>query len=833
MIDFRAPRATTLHAPARAASILTILVPAMLLLAACGPSREDVAAEQRAMLARYCFDCHDDAERTADLSLESLDVSDVTAEPAIWEHVVRKLESGLMPPHDGGPRPTAGETTAVLAWLESELDSSAEEAPNPGRTVPFHRLNRSEYRNAVRDLLAVDVDVAALLPGDDASYGFDNIGGVLKLSPTLLERYLAAADKISRLAVGTASPFVAIDAFRVPDDRSQERRLPGMPFGTRGGLRIEYLFPQDGEYVFSAALARDLNEGMPAYPEPQVLEIAIDRERIATFTLDAANLLPARPQDADDFGGRMNRRVAREEQQARNRADESWSVRAPVKAGRREVTVAFLAKAASLVTGKREPFLRPFPRGLNIPEGRYGAYLRRVEIRGPYEATRAGHTASRERVFVCRPVGGEPRRTPESEACAREILAKLVRRAYRRPVAEADVAPFVAFYAQAHDDEGSFDGGIQVALKALLVSPEFLFRVERDPSGAAPGSVYRLGDVELASRLSFFLWSSIPDEELLRAAERGELAATDELERQVRRMIADPRADAFVANFAGQWLYLRNLDAVIPVQSIFPNFDDTLRDGLKRETELFFASVLRDDRSVLDLLDADYTFVNERVAQHYGLPHVKGSHFRRVQLPQDSPRRGVLGHGSLLAVTSYADRTSPVVRGNWVLENLLGAEPPAPPANVPPLDATGLTDGNGKMLSLRERLAAHRANPSCASCHASMDSIGFALEGFDATGRWRTIDELGSPIDSSGMLPDGTSFANVDEFRSALLESERFRTTLTEKLLVYALGRGLEYYDMPAVRAIVRDAAGEDHRFSQLILGVVESTPFRMRRAAP
>ncbi len=830
MIDVRARARTRC---AQAAVKLALLVPVSLLLAACGPSREQVAAAQRATLERYCFDCHDDGERTADLSLESLDAGDVVADAAVWERVVRKLESGLMPPHDGGPRPTAAEASAVLAWLEGELDRSAEQEPNPGRTVPFHRLNRNEYRNAVRDLLALDVDVSALLPGDDASYGFDNIAGVLKLSPTLLERYLAAADKLSRLAVGTAAPFVSIDSFHVPDDRSQERRLPDMPFGTRGGLRIDYTFPEDGEYVFSAALARDLNEGMPAYPEPQVLEIAIDRQRVAIFTLAAANLLPSRPEDADDFGGRMNRRVAREEQQARNRADEDWSVRVPVKAGQREVTVTFLDKAASLVTGKREPFLRPFPRGLNIPEGRYGSYLRRVEIRGPYAAAGAGHTASRERVLVCRPAGAEARVTPESEACARQIFATLVRRAYRRPVQDADVAPFVGFYRQAHEEAGSFESGIQVALKALLVSPEFLFRVERDPPGAAPGSVYRLGDVELASRLSFFLWSSIPDDELLRAAERGALGNARELERQVRRMIADPRADAFVANFAGQWLYLRNLDAVIPVQSVFPNFDDTLREGLRRETELFFASVLREDRSVLDLLNADYTFVNERVARHYGLPNIKGSHFRRVQLPADSPRRGVLGHGSLLAVTSHADRTSPVVRGHWVLENLLGAEPPAPPANVPPLDATGLTDGNGKMLSLRERLAAHRANPTCASCHASMDSVGFALEGFDATGRWRTIDELGMPIESAGVFPDGTAFADLDEFRAALLQSERFRTTLAEKLLVYALGRGLEHYDMPAVRAIVRDAAVKGHRFSELILGVVESTPFRMRRAAP
>jgi hypothetical protein len=808
-----------------------LLTAATLAVAACGPSRQEIASEQRATLARYCFECHDDAGREADLSLESLDVNEIGAEAATWEHVVRKLAAGMMPPHDGGPRPTAAESAAVLSWLTDELDRASAAAPNPGRTVPFHRLNRSEYRNAVRDLLAVDVDVASLLPGDDASYGFDNIGGVLKLSPTLLERYLSAADRISRLAVGSASPFVTFDSYRVPDDRSQERRLPGMPFGTRGGIRIDYTFPQDGEYEFSAALARDLNEGMPIYTEPQVLEISIDRARVATFTLDAASLLPPGPNaDADDFGGRMNGRVAREQQQARNRADEDWSVRVPVDAGRREVTIAFLDKAASIPNGKREPFLRPFPRGLNIPEGRYGSYLRYAEISGPYDATGPGHTASRERIFTCRPAPDAE--AAEAEACARTILATLARRAYRRPVGDDEVAPLLGFYRAGLHDEGSFDGGIQVALKALLVSPEFLFRIERDPAAAAPGSLYRIGDVELASRLSFFLWSSIPDDQLLAAAERGALAKPAELERQVRRMIADPRADAFVANFAGQWLYLRNLEAVIPVQSIFPNFDDTLREGLRRETELFFASVLREDRSVLELLDADYTFVNERVARHYGLPNVKGSHFRRVALPAASPRRGLLGHGSILAVTSRADRTSPVVRGQWILDNLLGAEPPPPPADVPPLEATSVTDGRGTVLSLRERLTAHRENPACASCHLSMDSLGFALEGFDATGRWRAIDELGDPIDASGVLPDGTVFNGFEEFRAALKSSELFRTVLAEKLLTYALGRGLEPYDMPAVRAIVRDAAEEDQRFSRFILGVVSSTPFQMRRTA-
>jgi hypothetical protein len=800
-------------------------------VAGCSRSPHELAAAQRATVARYCFECHDDAQREAGLSLQSADFDAVGAHPEVWERVVRKLRAGMMPPHDGGPRPAARESTELVEWLEGELDRAAEASPDPGRTVPFHRLNRGEYRNAVRDLVAVDVDVSALLPGDDASYGFDNIGGVLKLSPTLLERYLAAADKISRLAVGTGSPFVTVDTFRIPDDRSQERRLPGMPFGTRGGFRVDYTFPQDGEYSISAALARDLNEGMPVYAEPQVLEVAIDRERVATFTLDAAKVLPPGDrQEPDDFGGRLNQRVARDEQQARNRADEDWAVRVPVEAGRHEVTLAFLDKAASIPTGKRRPFLHPFPRGLNIPEGRYGSYLRRVEISGPYAATGPGDTASRDRIFVCRPTGDVAAR--DAEECAGAILAKLARRAWRRPVAAADVAPLLDFYRAGVRDGGGFDGGIQVALKALLVSPEFLFRVERDPPAAAPGSIYRIGDMELASRLSFFLWSSLPDDELLEAAERGELGTPAELERQVRRMIADPRADAFVANFAGQWLYLRNLDAVIPVQSIFPNFDDTLRDGLRRETELFFASVLREDRSVLDLLNADYTFVNERVAQHYGLPNVKGNHFRRVQLPKDGPRHGLLGQGSILAVTSRADRTSPVVRGKWVLENLLGAPPPPPPATVPPLESTSVTDGRGTMLSLRDRLAEHRANPACASCHQLMDSLGFALEGFDAVGRSRAIDELGDPIDGSGVLPDGSKFDGVNGLRAALASSELFRTVLAEKLMVYARGRGLEPRDLAAVRGIVRRAAADDDHFSQFILGVVQSTPFTMRRAA-
>jgi hypothetical protein len=809
------------------------LVLATLALTACGPSREQLAAQQHTTISHFCFDCHNDEDRTANLSLQSLDLGDVGKDAAKWEHVVLKLEAGMMPPHDGGPRPTAEQRTALIGYLETELDRAAEASPDPGRTVPFHRLNRSEYHNAIRDLLALDVDVENLLPGDDASYGFDNIGGVLKLSPTLLERYLNAADKVSRLAVGTTPPFVNVDSFHVPDDRSQEHRLPGLPFGTRGGLVIDYNFPQDGDYAIAAALARDLNEGMPVYEEPQTLEISIDHERVGLFTLAAAETVPPPPVDPKDFASDFPpaRRLPIDKQRERNKADENWSVRVPVKAGNHEVTVTFLGKSGALTTDVRERFLRPFPRGLNIPEGRSGSYLRRVEISGPFDSAGPGKTASRERIFNCGPEGETWAPTMETDACAKEIVSNLARRAYRRPVTDADVKPLLGFYRRTREDEGSFDAGIQMALKAMLTSPEFLFRIERDPADAAPGSVYRLDDVTLASRLSFFLWSSIPDDELLRVAERGQLRDPAELERQVKRMIADPRSDAFVTNFAGQWLYLRNLEAVVPVQSVFPNFDDTLREGLRRETELFFASIVREDHSVLDLLNADYTYVNERVAKHYGIPNIKGNHFRRVQLAADSPRRGLLGKGSILAVTSQPDRTSPVLRGKWILTNLLGAEPPPPPANVPPLDATKATSG-GKLLSMRERLAQHRANPACATCHVLMDSLGFGLEGFDAVGRYRTFDEVGDPVDASGVLPDGSRFEGMQQFRAALMSSELFRATLAEKLMVYALGRGIEPHDMPVVRAIVRGAADKDNRFSQYLLGVVESTPFQMRKTS-
>jgi mono/diheme cytochrome c family protein len=817
-----------------------MLACAVAMISACTPG-DDAAVRHQAVVEQNCIDCHNDAEFAGGLSLDSMDLAAVARDAEIWERVVRKLRAGMMPPADAVALESQTRN-AFVGWLEAQIDTAAARQPNPGRTVALHRLNRNEYGNAIYDLLGVDVDTSALLPADDSSYGFDNIGGVLKVSPALLERYLKAADRVSQLAVGMPAQTQRIDYFRVPDDRSQERRLPGMPFGTRGGTKIRYTFPVDGEYEIAPRLQRDLNEQMPLYAEAQQLEVSIDGKRVGLFTLPAVPVTQPEAASAGNANApainQISRRLtlSRQARALRNRIDADWNVRIPVPAGVHDVVVTFLGQTAALDETARLPFLRPYPAGVNIPETRTGAYLLSVEISGPFEAAGSAVTlGSRQQMFVCEPGIQTAAVLSQSDGqCARQILTRLARLAYRRPVQPDDLGPLLDFFNEAYEQasrEGrprAFDAGIQLALKRLLVSPEFLYRIERDPQSSVPGP-YAISDLELAARLSFFLWSSIPDETLLQIAEAGRLSIPAELERQVERMLADSRAQRFVENFAGQWLFLRNLEATVPVQSVFPDFDDTLRAGLQRETELFFASIVREDRSVFDLLTADYSFMNERVASHYGVAQIKGSHFRRVNYPPDSQRRGLLGHGSILAVTSYPDRTSPVVRGKWILENLLGAPPPDPPPDVPGLLET---DGAGSALSMRERLARHRDNPSCASCHALMDPLGFALENFDAIGRWRVIGDAGERIDSAGALPDGTSFEGAAGLRRSLLSSELFVMTLTEKLLTYALGRGVEYYDMPAVRSIMRDAATENFRFSQLIMGVVNSAPFRQRMLA-
>ena len=810
-------------------------------------SAPSATTEPRALLDRYCVTCHNERLQTGGLALDTLDLSDVAHDAAVWEKVVRKLRGGVMPPV-GRPRPDSATYAALVSWFEAELDGAAAVHPNPGRTEAFHRLNRAEYQNAVRDLLEIEFDVAELLPGDDSSYGFDNIAGVLRFSPTLMERYLIAAQKVSRAAVGGPPPFPNFDVFRVADDLPQDDRLDDLPFGTRGGVRIRYNFPADGEYAVRVRLARQLggqDRDVPRFHTAQQLEVSLDRAPLQVFTLAAAQPrargrrpTPPGPPSAEPSSRPTVAAAPQGEQPARgagqggnrNRLDADWEFRFAATAGPHDVGVTFINRTPALLETLVQPYLYPKPQGSNQWSSRRGAYLRTVEISGPFEVTGVSDTPSRRRIFVCHPAD------PSEEAgCANTILSTLARRAYRRPVTDAEIEALLTFYNDGRAD-GDFERGIELALRGLLVSPGFLFRIERDPAEIAPDTDYRISDLELASRLSFFLWSSIPDDELLEVAMEGTLAEPAVLDRQVRRMLADSRSAALVDNFVGQWLQLRRVPTLAPDPFKDPDFDESLRRALRRETELFLDSIIRDDRSVLELLEADYTFLNERLARHYGVPHVYGSHFRRVALPEGSVRGGLLGQGSVLAVTSHANRTSPVVRGKWILENILGTPPPEAPANVPPLEEE--QDG-GQALTMRERMEEHRANPICASCHLIMDPLGLALENFDQAGRWRPVEEsfnsrvaAFTPIDTVGTLPDGTTFDGPVEMRQALLSrSDNFVATLTEKLLTYALGRGAEHYDMPAVRAITRDAARNDHRFSSLVLGIVRSVPFQMRRS--
>ncbi len=767
---------------------------------AVAPERGSEIADHAALLGRYCLTCHTQRmmERgTVPVELESADLETVPAQAEIWEKVIRKVRTGTMPPL-GRPRPDAAAADRLAAWLETEIDRAAAASPNPGRTVPLHRLNRTEYQNAVRDLLDLDVDAAALVPADDQSYGFDNIAGVLKVSPTLLERYMNAARFISRLAVGASPMAPTGETFRIVSDLSQYGHQDGLPFGTRGGLSVSYNFPRDGEYDIELAML-DLFAGAPIR-EPHQLEVSVDGERVALFPL--APVDPERDQGA-----------------AYNTGPEDLRVRVPVAAGPRTVTATFIRKTGALAESLRQPFDRPHGEGDYLL---YAPHLGTLTITGPFDETGIADTPTRRRIFVC-----QPGNAAEEAPCARQILSALARRAYRRPVTGRDLAPLVAFYEEGRRT-GGFEAGIERALRALLVSPDFLFRVVSDPPGAEPGTPYRLSGLELASRISFFLWSSLPDDELLAVAEAGGLEDPAVVEAQVRRMLADPRSEALARNFAGQWLRLRNISGALPSDVLFPDFGESLRQDFVRETELFFDSILREGRSVIDLLTADHTFLNERLARHYGVPGIYGSDFRRVSLA-DGNRRGLLGQGSILTVTSYPDRTSPVGRGKWVLENVLGTPPPPPPPNVPELEPA---EDTGRVLAMRERMEQHRENPVCASCHRVMDPLGLALENFDAIGRWRGHMPGGIAIDASGTMPDGTAFDGPAELRGLLVrDREQFATVVTEKLLIYALGRGIEYYDAPAVRQIVRGSAADDYGLASLVVGVVQSTPFRMRLA--
>ncbi len=749
----------------------------------------DDGSTYKAVVDRYCVTCHNERTQTANLSLDTVDIDRVGDHAELWEKVLQKLQTQAMPP-PRRPRPDQAVYDDFAAWLVAELDQAAAANPNPGRPT-IHRLNRLEYANAIRDLLALEVDTDTLLPSDDMAYGFDNNADILTVAPGLLSRYMSAARKISRLAVG--DPSLDADLVRYPvssllaqDDRMSEE----LPFGSRGGTTIRHNFPLDGQYVVSVTL-------QPGGGEPQELDIRLDGVRVGLLPLERRRtVLRGQPSSA-----------------------EGLTVRFPASAGPHVVGVSFVKRTR--ITEGVSPSRLPLWTFSTGPGFSRHTALESVQIEGPFDTTGAGDTASRRRIFVCQPAS-----LMRENECARAIFATLARRAFRRPVTDDDLEVLLGFYAQGRR-QGSFDAGIQRALESILVDPEFLYRFERDPVDVAPAAAYRLTDLELASRLSFFLWASIPDDELLDVAAEGRLNDPVILEQQVQRLLADERSSVLVSSFAGQWLHLRRMRSVAPDVNAFPTFDENLREAFVRETELFVDSQLRDDRSVVDLLTADYTFVNERLARHYGIPDVHGSRFRRVTQPDDT-RRGLLGHGSILTVTSLATRTSPVVRGKWLLENILGAPPPLPPPNVPPLRERA---DAGELTSLRERLEAHRVSPVCANCHARMDPIGFAFENFDAVGRWRETDD-DAPIDPSGVLPDGTAFDGLPELRDVLLSrSDEFVVTVTEKLLTYALGRGIEHHDLPAVRAIVREAKPNDYRWSSIILGVVRSMPFQMRRS--
>jgi len=760
------------------------------------PGTSTAAEPWKATLSRYCLDCHDADSTKGDLDLDGILDDEFVAHSATWEKVVRQLEARQMPPI-GEDRPDTTEYDATSYSLIKKLDAAAAISPAPGRTDTIRRLTRTEYQNAIRDLLNLEIDAAELLPGDESSHGFDNIT-VGDLSPALLDRYLTAAQKISRLAIGTPLNRPEGLTIRLPADLTQEHHVAGLPPGTRGGAVIPHNFPQSGEYEIQIRLTRDRNEKIEGLNGRHELEILLNNAPTATLTVSP-------PKDRRDH----------------STADSHLKTRITVDAGPQNLGVTFVDRGRVI----SETFRQPYQSRFNFHRHpRKSPAIYQVTITGPFNATGVEHgTPSRRRIFSTTPSAP----TDEPDA-AREILTRLMRIGWRRPIEAADLTRPMQFFTQGRKEAGSFDAGIEAALSAILVSREFLFRVEHDPESPAPNAVYEISDIDLASRLSFFLWSSLPDEELLTLAERGELSKAGTLKQQARRMLEDPRSQSLVDNFADQWLYLRNLDAITPDARLFPDFDDNLRRAFRRETELLFESVLREDRSVLDLLTTGETFLNERLARHYGIPHIYGSRFRRVALQNNDHRGGLLRHGSILTVTSYANRTSPVIRGNWILENLLGTAPPPPPANVPALEDNAVAAD----LPFRERFAEHRRNPACASCHEIIDPVGFPLENFDAVGRWRSFDE-GRPVDASGGLPDGSEFAGVDGLEAALLERpEMFVRTFTEKLLTYALGRGIEPADAPAVRKIVRAAEADDYRFSKIMTGVVTSVPFTMRESA-
>jgi hypothetical protein len=744
------------------------------------------------MVQQYCVACHSGPTPFARLNLENHDFANFEKDGVIWEKLIRKLRMRAMPPQ-GMPRPPEEQYDAIVKYMEAGRDRLAETKPNPGRPT-LHRLNRTEYANAVRDLLSLEIDVAELLPADDIGYGFDNIGDVLQVSPFLMERYLGAARKISRTAIGDMSMPVTYQTYNVHHGLVQNDRMSeNAPIGSRGGTTVRHLFPVDGEYEISVTVQRSRDDEYLGFARERKLDLRLDDQRLQLFTLAASEktilLGSGTPPDSH------------------------MKVRIPVKAGTRQIGTAFLKDSVlreGVIDRVRDDNVQTYFEGVGT-----------ITVAGPFNVQGPGDTATREKIFTCSPSGAA-----DEQACAERILTNLAHRAYRRPVSQDDLQPLFSLY-QTGAQNGGFESGVRLALQKILVSPDFIFRAEIDPPGAQPGTVYRISDTELASRLSFFLWSSIPDDELLAVAESGRLKEPAVLQAQVKRMLADSRSSSLVENFAGQWLFLRNIERIAPDTTSFPNFDENLRHALQRETELLIESQIREDHGVAELLTTDYTFLNERLAKHYGIKGIYGSEFRRVKL-EDPNRHGLLGQASILTVTSYPNRTAPTIRGKWVLEQLLGTPPPPPPPNVPSLK----NDASTQKMTMRQRMEQHRANPVCAACHRQMDPLGFALENFDGLGSWRVETVPGSgPIDTSGSLPDGTNFNGPAGLRETLVKKkDAFVETFTERLLTYALGRGVEEYDFAALRKVTRDAAKDNQKWSSIILGIVNSTPFQMRR---
>src|SRR3989442_4966806 len=763
-------------------------------LKAQSPAAVSDVATERSLVDQYCVVCHNARLKTANLLLDQLDLAQLGDHAEIGEKIVRKLRAGMMPP-TGMRRPDPATLESLIRWMENTLDRSAvTHLPPPG----LHRLNRAEYANAIRDLLAVEVEATKFLPPDDSTHGFDNIAGALTMSPALMEAYLSAAGKISRLAIGDVSAPTQV-VFDVPPDTAQNYHIEGLPFGTRGGILMKYVFPADGEYSFTVKGVTGYFTAVVGQFNGEQLEVTVDGERVKLFDWD-------REIKNTTGNGRSTPRV-------------------PIKAGLHTVGVTFIATNDVRGTELNKPFLRTMNTPGEIPGFLFYPHVGQVTIEGPFNAQGASDTESRRKIFVCRPAS--PR---DEDACARTIISTLVKHAFRRPPTAGDLKLLMEFYLAGRSEGGTFDQGVEAALQRVLADPEFVYRGESEPAGLAPGTSYRVSDLALASRLSFFLWSSIPDDELIDLAAQGKLKDPAVLEQQVKRMLKDPRSSALIDNFTGQWLSVRSLKTSEPVVNLFPDFDDNLRNAFQQEMELFFGSIVHEDRSVLDLLTTDYTFVNERLAKHYGIPNIYGPQFRRVTLPPElDMRRGLLGKGALMTVTSQPARTSPVARGKWFLQTFLGVSPPDPPPNVPAIKPKAAdTTGNAKAPTMRQTMDAHRANPACATCHKIFEPMGLALENFDAVGAWRTQDE-GSPIDPTGVLVDGTKVDGVASLRDVLVRyQDQFVRVVTEKLLTYALGRGVEYQDMPLVRSIVRESAAGKYKFSSLVLNIVKSDPFQM-----